>query len=246
MQVSAIHLDKIVPPKDDLVKKISASKLKLKDGDVLAISSKVVSIGEGRTISAEKITKETLIKKEADLYYAPKFTKKWGYMFTITKGVLIGSAGVDQSNGNGYFVLWPKNPMRSAARLRIDLMREYKLKKLGVVITDSTSRPLRRGASGFALAWAGFEPLYDYRGTPDIFGRPIHVEQANIVDGLAAAAVLVMGEGSEQTPIALLRDVPKTIWDAKQAKKNDGFIVPMERDLFAPFFKNAPWKKGKR
>ncbi|MCX6819858.1 MAG: coenzyme F420-0:L-glutamate ligase [Candidatus Adlerbacteria bacterium] len=157
-----------------------------------------------------------------------------------------GSAGIDQSNGNGYYIVWPKDPFASAARLRTALMKTYKLKKLGIVITDSTSRPLRRGASGFALAWAGFNPVYDYRGTPDIFGRPIKVEQANIVDGLAAAAVLCMGEAGEQTPLALLRDVPKVVWDAKPAKKDDEFVVPLERDLYAPFFKNAPWRKGKR
>ncbi len=245
MKIHAIKLAKLLPPKDDLLEKISNSKLKLKDGDVLAISAKVVSIDEGQSISAEKISKEELIRKEADLYYAPKFTKQWGYVFTLTKGVLIGSAGIDQSNGNGYYIVWPKDPMRSATRLRTALMRKYKLKKLGVVITDSTSRPLRRGASGFALAWAGFNPVYDYRGTPDIFGRLIRVEQANIVDGLAAAAVLVMGEAGEQTPIVLLRDVPKTVWDAKPAKKGDEFVVPMERDLYAPFFKSVPWRKGK-
>ncbi|MCX6819859.1 MAG: hypothetical protein NT019_01020 [Candidatus Adlerbacteria bacterium] len=88
MQVTSIKLGKLVPPKDDLLKKIAASKLKLTDGDVLAISAKVVSIDEGQCIPGDAITKEQLIKKEADLYYAPKFTKQWGYIFTLTKGVL--------------------------------------------------------------------------------------------------------------------------------------------------------------
>jgi coenzyme F420-0:L-glutamate ligase len=246
MQITAIRLGKLLPPKDALLEKIFASKPSIKDGDVFAISSKVVSIAEGRCVPAESTTKEKLIQQEAELVFAPKELSKWGYQFTITHGALVGSAGIDQSNGNGYFVLWPKDPMKSARVLRAALMKQYGVKKLGVVITDSTSRPLRRGASGFALAWAGFNPLYDYRGTSDIFGRRMKVEQANVADGLAAAAVLAMGEGNEQTPIAILRGVPKTIWEAKPPKKSEApYVVPMKDDLFAPFLKSVKWKKGK-
>ncbi len=245
MEVTPIKLAAMVPPKDDLLGKIRASKLKLRDGDVLAISSKVVSIVEGRCVPADTTTKEALIKKEAQLYTQPKHTERWGYLFTITHGILGGSAGIDLSNGADHFILWPKNPMQSAERLRKAFMKEYGLKKLGVVITDSTSRPLRRGAMGMALAWAGFEPLYDYRGTKDIFGRAIRVEQANLVDGLAAAAVLVMGEGAEQTPVALMRGVPEKIWKGRTTKRGwSKFIVPLKDDLFAPFFETAKWKKG--
>ena len=247
MKVVALKLKKLLPPKDDLLAALFVSKLALTDGDVLAISSKVVSIAEGRCVPASSTTKEKLIQQEAELVFAPKELSKWGYQFTITQGALVGSAGIDQSNGNGYFVLWPKDPMKSAAKLRTALMKHYKIKKLGVVITDSTSRPLRRGASGFALAWAGFNPLYDYRGTADIFGRLIQVEQANIADSLAAAAVLVMGEGSEQTPIALLRDVPQAVWDTKPVPKGEpAYVVPLKDDLFASFLTSVKWKKGER
>lgn len=246
MQVTAIKLKALVPPKDSLLTKIKASKLRLKDGDILAISSKVVSIDEGRCVPADTTTKEKLIQQEAEYILIPKERPRWGYNFTITQGALVGSAGIDQSNGNGHFILWPQDPMRSAARLRKALMREYAIKKLGVVITDSTSRPMRRGASGFALAWAGFNPLYDYRGSKDIFGRAFKVEQANIPDSLAAAAVLAMGEGNEQTPIVRMRDVPATVWNAKPIPKGEQpYVVPLNNDLFAPFLKNAKWKKGK-
>lgn len=245
MKVVAIKLKPIVPPKDDLLEALFASKLTLKDGDVLAISSKVVSIAEGRCIPTNSVTKEELIQQEADFHYMPK-NSPWGYHFTIAKGVLVGSAGIDQSNGNGYYILWPKDPMKSAQALRAQLSKHYGIKKLGVVITDSTSHPLRRGASGVALAWAGFHPLYDYRGKPDIFGRAFKVEQANIVDGIASAGVLVMGEGSEQTPVALFRDVPAAVWNAKPIPKNEPpFTVSLQQDVFAPFFNNGKWKKGK-
>ena len=245
MEILPIKLRALMPPKDDLLAALRVSKLKLKDGDVLAISSKVVSIDEGRCVSASSTTKEVLIKKEAQLYTSPRHTERWGYLFTITHGILGGSAGIDLSNGNEHFILWPKDPAASAERLRKSLMKAYKVKKLGVVITDSTSRPLRRGAMGMALSWAGFEPLYDYRGEKDIFGRAIKVEQANLVDGLAAAAVLMMGEGSEQTPIALMRDVPEKVWKGRKTKMGwSKFIVPLKDDLFAPFFNTAKWKRG--
>jgi coenzyme F420-0:L-glutamate ligase len=234
-----------VPPKDDLLAKIIESKLRLKDGDILAISSKVVSISEGRCIPCASIEKKDLIKRESQLFYAPHHTARWGYFFTIAQGVLVGSAGVDQSNGNGHFVLWPKDPMRSAVRLRAALMKHYKIKKLGVLITDSTSKPLRRGAMGFALSWAGIDPLHDYRGTKDIFGHAIRVEQANLVDGLAAAAVLVMGEGSERTPVALIRGVPARVWKGRHTNRGwNKFIVPLKDDLFAPFLTKVKWQKG--
>lgn len=235
----------MVPPQDDVIAKILASKIIWKEGDILAISSKVVSIDEGRCIPADKAEKNDLIKQEAQLYTQPKHTERWGYLFTITHGILGGSAGIDLSNGADHFILWPKNPMASAERIRKELMKIFKLKKFGVVITDSTSRPLRRGAMGMALAWAGFEPLYDYRGTKDIFGRAIRVEQANLVDGLAAAAVLVMGEGAEQTPIALMRGVPEKVWKGRVTKRGwSKFVVPLKDDLFAAFFETAKWKKG--
>lgn len=246
MQITPIKLGKLVPPKDDLLGKIFASKLKLKDGDVLAISSKVVSIAEGRCVPTSSVTKEELIQQEADLHYMPK-NSPWGYHFTIAKGVLVGSAGIDQSNGNGHYILWPKDPMKAARALRTKLMKHYGVKKLGVVITDSTSHPLRRGASGVALAWAGFHPLYDYRGTPDIFGRAFKVEQANIVDALASAAVLTMGEGSEQTPVALLHDVPVSVWNATPISKHEPpFVVSLKQDVFAPFLDSKKWKRGKK
>jgi F420-0:gamma-glutamyl ligase len=196
VDIKAFELRALVPPKDDLLAAIFASNLSLKNGDVVAVASKVVGINEGRCVPIEKNSREKLVEREAQLIIKDK--PRWGSRFTITKGVLIRAAGIDESNGNGHYILWPNNPEKSAVSLRRALMRRYKVSKLGVIITDSISTPLRRGAVGFALAWAGFEPLYDYRGRKDIFGRTITVEQANVADALAAAAVVVMGEGANK------------------------------------------------
>jgi F420-0:gamma-glutamyl ligase len=122
-------------------------------------------------------------------------------------------------------------------------MKEYGIKELAVIITDSTSLVMRRGAIGFALSWDGIDPLRDYRGTKDIFGREIRVEMANLIDALASAAVLEMGEGSEQTPIAVISG-SKNISFKNRSKGRDQLLVQPEDDVFAPFFWSKKWKKG--
>jgi F420-0:gamma-glutamyl ligase len=244
MKVTAYRLRKIVPPKDDLFEAIRESKLKLKEGDVVAISSKVVSIGEGRCVPIADIPdKEKLIEAEADWYMKAPKSSRYRRRFTIAHGTMAGSAGIDESNGSEHYILYPKDPFKSARLWRARLMKEYGIKKLGVIITDSTSLMLRRGAIGFALSWDGVDPLKDYRNTADIFGRLIRVEMANIIDSLAVTAVLAMGEGSEQTPIAVISDA-KSVEFRNRTKKEEQLIVAPEDDVFAIFFWNKKWKKG--
>jgi F420-0:gamma-glutamyl ligase len=243
MQITAYRLRPLVPPQDSLTDALSESKLTLKDGDILAISSKVVSIDEGRTVPMQGIDKEALVKSESDWYWSAGELSRYRRIFTIAKGFMIGSAGIDESNGAEHYILYPKDPFKSAKRLRTKLMKKYGLKSLAVIITDSSSNPLRRGAIGIALSWDGIDPLRDYRGTKDIFGRTITIEMANLIDSLAAAAVLEMGEGNEQTPVAVIRGA-KNISLKNRAKNKDQLIVEPEDDIFAPLFWNGTWKKG--
>lgn len=240
MHIYPVRLRVLQPPQDEMFDAITRSSLRLREGDVLAVSSKVVSIDEGRCIPLQSADKETLSRRESERYTIAQ--PRWGSRFTLTHGVLIRAAGIDESNSNDYYTLWPKDPQRSAARLRRMLMQHYKIKNLGVLVTDSISSPLRRGAIGFALAWAGFAPLYDYRGKKDIFGRTLKYEQSNVADALAAAAVLMMGEGSERTPLAVIRGAPEKIWSRKRSA--DSFVVPLKEDLFGMFLSAVPWKRG--
>jgi len=116
------------------------------------------------------------------------------------------SAGIDESNSNGFYILHPKDLQETANKIRIYLCKRFKLKNVGVLITDSKTTPLRWGTTGVALAHSGFLALNDYIDTPDIFGRKLKVTKVNISDGLAAAAVLVIGEGREQTPLAIISE----------------------------------------
>src|SRR5579884_3564736 len=202
MKVQSYKTKIFEPPEDDLKETLNHLSHSLNNGDIVAITSKVVSICEGRTIKADQVKdKDELVKKQANRYLPREFVPgKWA-LHTITRNILIPTAGVDESNGNGYYILWPEDPEASAKKIWQHLTKKAGIKNLGVVITDSHSIPLRRGLVGISLAHWGFEPLKDYRGKKDLFGKKLEVSLANIPDALAAAAVLAMGEGSEQTPI---------------------------------------------
>ena len=128
----------------------------------------------------------------------------YGIDLTIKNNILIPNAGIDESNGAGYFILWPKDPYKSARQIHQYLKKRFKIKNIGIIITDSKTTPLRWGTTGTSLAHYGFLALNNYIGREDIFGRKLRFTRANIADGLAAAAVCAMGEGSEQTPLCLI------------------------------------------
>ncbi|MBI2443242.1 MAG: coenzyme F420-0:L-glutamate ligase [Candidatus Levybacteria bacterium] len=214
---------------------------------VIAVSSKIVSICEGRVVKIEDADKDELIKQEAS-YYIPRSSSKYNLAFTITNDILSVSAGIDESNGNGHYVLWPKNPQESANKIRKHIAERLGLSEVGVIITDSKTSPLRWGVTGIALAHSGFMALKNYVGDTDLFGRKFEYEKLNIADCLASAAVVVMGEGSEQTPLAIIEALPFVQFQDHDPTDEELAMlkITMEEDIFAPFLKNVPWKKGKK
>ena len=246
MIIKAIKTRKFLPPKDDLWDLLSVIK-SLPENSVVAVTSKVVSIAEGRCISNKKTTKDELAIKEADKYL-PRDASPGGWVLqTIKNNMLIASSGVDESNGDEYFILWPKDPTKSAKKIWQFLKKKFNIKNLGVIITDSRLVPLRRGVVGISIGFYGFKPLKDYRGKEDIFGRVMRMETSNFPDSLATAAVLEMGEGSERKPIAIISDVPdlEFIQNKYQPKTiDDSFDIPEKEDMFYPFLSLVKWKKG--
>lgn len=243
MELTPIRIDTLVPPKDDLHQKIKDSALTLKEHDVIAVSSKVVAIGQGRCVAQEGINQDALIQTEADQYLDRVHTPGGFVLHTMKNGTLIPNAGIDPLGG--YYVLWPENPKQTAEELLAWFKQEYKLEHLYLVITDSRSVFLRRGVVGIAVAWAGFEPVYDNRMRTDLLGKPSSGSQTNIPDSIAAAAVLSMGEANEQTPIVRIRNAPYVATPQTGRKEDfNAFEFPMEEDIFAPFMKDLPWKKG--
>ncbi len=172
----------------------------LSEKDILVISGKVISILTGR-VSFENL--DLLIKQESEKQYG-----KGEFILTQKNGRLIPNAGIDASNIEKGWVLWPKDPQRISEQIWEFLRIKHQVKNLGIIITDSNIMPLRRGTTGIGIGWCGFEALKDYRGSKDLFGRLLKVSVANILDSLASSAVLMMGEGNEQQPLVLIKDAP--------------------------------------
>lgn len=246
MTVRAIKTRKFLPPKDHLWDLLDCIK-SLKEDSVVAVTSKVVSIGEGRCIPFADSTKDELAIKEADRYI-PRAKSPGGHILhTIKNNMLIASSGVDESNGDKFFILWPKDPANSAKKIWQFLKNKFKLNYLGVIITDSRLVPLRRGVVGISIGYFGFKPLKDYRGKVDLFGREFKMETSNMPDSLATVAVLEMGEGSESQPIAIIEDIPDIEFIQREYKPkspDDGFEIDEKEDMFYPFLSSVKWRKG--
>ncbi len=247
MKIKIVKTRIFLPPRDDLKSLIKESIKTLKENSIVCITSKIVSIGEGRCILQEKgISKERLAIKEAD-YYLPKSLSPFNKLHTIKNGILVGSSGIDESNSNGYFILWPKNPDKSAFNIWKFLKKEFGVENVGVIICDSYVVALKRGIVGRGIAYCGFEPLRDYRGKKDLFSRKFKFSQLNVVDSVAAFAVFLMGEGSEQTPIVIFENLPYVVFRKRKIRtkrKYSSWKVPIEEDLFKVFLTSVSWKRG--
>ncbi len=227
MQLVPVHTRVLVPPKDDLQAVLALALPPLYDGDVLCLSSKVVAIHEGRTVAMDIAKKQELVETESSFSIPRPY---WPSPLHVRDHAFLGAAGVDESNGNGYYVLLPEDSFRSAEKLYTWFTATYGLTHGGVVIVDSHSVPFRYGATGIALGWHGIVPLEDCRGKEDIFGRSLQYERSNIVDGLAAAATVVMGETNEQIPAVVVRDIPRLTYTKERTR--DQIFVPFREDTF--------------
>jgi putative folate metabolism gamma-glutamate ligase len=247
MRVIGVKTKLITAGDTELIPLLEHVIAQLEEGSVIAITSKIVSLCEGRVIPLDEIDKEELVIRESDLYL-PASASKYRHHFTITNNTLIPMAGVDESNGDGHYILWPKDAQGTANQVRAWAKKKFGLSEIGVIITDSTCHPMRRGTNGIMLGYSGFRALNDYVGRPDLFGRPFTVSQADVAGGLAAAAVLQMGEGDEQTPIAILTELPFIQFQDRDptAEELATVIIPLEEDLFAPFLTSVQWSKGTR
>lgn len=248
MHIVSIKTRAFIPPKDDLFSLIKEAFLQRqpKENSIIVITSKIVAIWQGRCVKISEVSdKDELIKKEADFYLERKEVPHENVMLTIKNNLLIPTAGIDESNGKGYYILWPEKPFEAAKEIYDFIKKEYNLKNFGVIITDSHCIPCRLGTTGISIAYYGFNPLKDYRGKEDIFGRKMKISRSNLADAFSTAAVVVMGEGSEQTPIALIEDV-----DFVEFKEFDPTIskpleVDKNEDIYAPLLQTSKWKKKK-
>ena len=191
--------------------------------------------------------KEDLIEQEADYYLSDEYPRPFGQSISIKNHTLTASAGIDESNGNGYFILWPKDLQKITNTIWEYLREKHQIKNLGIIITDSRIVPLRWGVIGIALSWCGFEPLKDYTGEPDIFGRIMMVEKTSLIDSLATTATVTTGEGGEQKPLAVIEDIPFVTFQNRPPTEGEikHLQIALKDDLFEPLLSSVKWKKGK-
>jgi len=155
-------------------------------------------------------------------------------VLTMNRGFLYPNAGIDHSNAPpGHVVLFPENPKRSAAGIR---RRMAEGKKIGIIIGDSRTHPLRLGCVGVALACEGLEPVEDARGRKDLFGRELQITRKAVADNLVSAAQVVMGEGDEGIPAVIIRNSPVPIQEV------DGEIpsIPPHECMYIGALRSGP------
>jgi putative folate metabolism gamma-glutamate ligase len=237
----------LVKQNDDLFSIIKGSVKTLPENSVLVVTSKIISYCQGRIVkktSTDKEEKHSLVRKEADLFLDPHLSK-YQTILTIKNNTLAVNAGLDESNANNCYVLWPEYLPKTTNDIWRFLREVYKVKKIGVIIADSKTIPLRWGVVGTALSHCGFKALYDYRGQKDLFDRKIKMSQINIAEAVAAAAALEMGEVAERTPLCLVEDIKKIEFQNRPPTKQElkSLRISTEEDIYGPLLSSVKWKK---
>ncbi len=196
----------------------------LRDGDILVITSKVVSKAEGRVIQA---TRDEAIEAET----ARVVARRGATIIAQTRhGFVLAAAGVDESNtAPGTVVLLPEDPDESARRLRKSL-RDRAGATVGVIITDTMGRPWRAGQTDTAIGAAGVVVMRDHRGEKDVFGKTLEVTVAAVADEIAAAGDLVKGKAL-QIPVALVRGLGGLV-TAEDGPGARVLVRPAAEDMF--------------
>lgn len=182
----------------DLSAVIAAADHDLRDGDVVVVTSKIVSKAEGRLVSMDR---DAAIASETARVVARRGETS---IVETTHGFVLAAAGVDTSNvPNGVVALLPKDPDASAAAIR-DGLRERLGVRVAVVVTDTMGRPWRNGLTDVAIGAAGIAALQDHRGRTDKFGHTLEMTVTAVIDEIAAAAELVKGK-LDAVPVAVVR-----------------------------------------
>jgi coenzyme F420-0:L-glutamate ligase/coenzyme F420-1:gamma-L-glutamate ligase len=238
----------IIKEKDNLAIMIWEAAKKqetpIKNEDIIVITHVIISRSEGNVIDlnsiipskfAKNISKTTkkdprlieIILRESKGIVRMRDNK----LITNTKqGIICANSGIDKSNvpGKNYVALLPKNPNKSAKKIREIILKIYK-KNVAVIISDSHGRPLRQGEINIALGTSGLVPLWDRRGEKDLFGYTIKIKKTAIADELASAAELVIGQTDEAIPVAIIRGYA---YPKSEVQNAEILIRDSKKDLF--------------
>ncbi|MFJ9089801.1 coenzyme F420-0:L-glutamate ligase [Streptomyces sp. NPDC102384] len=211
---------------DDIAKLIVAAEPGLADGDVLLVTSKIVSKAEGRVMLADD--REAAIDAETVRVVARRGTLR---IVENKLGLVMAAAGVDASNTPaGTVLLLPEDPDASAAAIR-DGVRDALGVDVGVVVTDTFGRPWRNGLTDVAIGAAGVRVLEDLRGGTDAYGNPLSATVVATADELAAAGDLVKGK-SGGLPVAVVRGLDATAAEGEQGGSARELVRVARDDMF--------------
>ncbi len=213
--------------------------------DVIVVAQKIVSKAEGRTAHLADVTPgaeairlahisakdprlvELILSETIEVLRAVQ-----GVVITRHRhGHVLANAGIDGSNVAGrddIVLLWPEDPDRSAHKLRAAIRARFGV-RVAVIISDSLGRAWRLGTLGTAIGIAGMLPLRDQRGETDLFGRELKATITAVADEIAAAASLVIGEGAEGTPVAIVRGARYAVDESVGVSD---ILRPVDQDLF--------------
>ena len=233
----------MVQPGDDLPELIADALahagIALTPGDVLVVAQKVVSKAEGQlvdpatvavTAEAEALAARSgkpaavaaLILADAA---AVMRAQRGVVVVRNRQGHVLANAGIDASNvADGKLLLWPRDPDASARAIRARLGGE-----VAVIVSDSMGRAWRMGTVGTAIGCAGIRPVRDRCGEADLFGRVLQATRIGVADEIAAAASLVIGEGAEGIPVAVVRGAA---YDRDDDVGVGPLLRPVAEDLF--------------
>ena len=229
MQIWAVEGIPEVVAGDDIAALI-LERATLEDGDIVVVTSKIVSKAEGRSVKAED--REDAITSQTVRVVATRGTTR---IVENPLGLVMAAAGVDASNTpEGTVLLLPEDPDRSARQIR------EKLGNVGVIISDTIGRPWRQGVTDIAIGAAGIRVLDDLRGTLDAGGKPLEGTIVALADELAAAADLVRGKANN-LPVAVIRGMGHLLGEGSASE----LIRPANEDMFRLGSTEA-WDEGYR
>ena len=218
MQITPVHIEKEIDSSDNISKLISQSA-KLNDGDILVIAQKIISKQEGRVVALSTVTPSLLAQGigsqynkdprvvELILSESKRIVRMKNEIIIVQThaGFICANAGIDESNvKDGYATLLPVDSDLSAQKIRDDIKNNFS-KDVAVIVSDTFGRPFRMGQTNCAIGISGLNPILNYAGTLDSFGRILRVTEIAIADEFSAAAELVMGK-ILNCPVVIIRD----------------------------------------
>ena len=252
MKIELIAIPDIpmVQPGDDLAKiiidSLVTSGIRIAENDIVVVAQKLLSKAESRYAYLDEVTvgeaaRNLAIDCEKDPRLVQLILDESRKVLRYRPGLIIvehkcgwvmANAGIDHSNienvGRDRVLLLPDDIENSTQIIRSSLAKYFGISNLGVIISDSVGRPWRIGTTGMALCVNGVTGVVDRRGESDLFGRTLEVTQVGFADSVAAAAVLVMGEGQEAFPVVLVRGLK---WSCI-TNESQRMVREVEADLF--------------